>query len=219
MWFLTRSSGMVALVLLTASVALGVLTSVGWSSVRWPRFITIELHRNLSLVSMVFLAFHIATTVLDGFAPIGWLDAVLPFRSPYRPIWLGLGAVSVDLLLAVVVTSLLRRHLSYGAWRAVHWTSWLAWPVAVLHGLGTGSDSMNGWAQWIYVACAAVVVAACWWRIAVGWPAHLRPRLAALVASVLVPAIVVVWAWSGPLQHGWAKRAGTPSPPSEQGLP
>jgi sulfoxide reductase heme-binding subunit YedZ len=219
MWFLTRSSGMVALVLLTASVALGVVTSVGWNSVQFPRFVTIGVHRNLSLVSLVFLAFHVATTVVDGFAPIGWLDVVLPFRSPYRTLWLGLGALAVDVLIAVVVTSLLRRHLSYATWKAVHWTSWGAWLVAVLHGLGTGSDTMNGWAQLIYVACAAVVIAVCWWRIAVGWPAHLRPRLAALIASVLVPLIVVIWTFSGPLQHGWAQRAGTPTPSSEQVSP
>jgi sulfoxide reductase heme-binding subunit YedZ len=210
-WYVTRGSGMVALVLLTASVAIGVVTTVGWSTPRWPRFITLGVHRNVSLLAVVFLAIHIATTVVDGFAPIGWLDAVIPFRSPYRPLWLGLGAISVDLLIAIVLTSLLRRHLSYGAWRAVHWTSWAAWPVAVLHGLGTGSDSMNGWAQLVYVACAAVVLLACWWRIAVGWHAGSRQRLIALAASVLVPLAVFVWALNGPLQHGWARRAGTPS--------
>ena len=219
MWFLTRSSGMVALIFLTGSVALGVVTSVGWSSVRWPRFITIAVHRNISLIAMVLLGFHIATTVLDGYAPIGWLDAVVPFRSAYRPIWLGLGALGFDLLLAVIVTSLLRRHLSYAAWKAVHWASWAAWPLAVLHGLGTGSDSMNGWSQVIYVACAAVVIAACWWRIAVGWPAHIRPRVAALVASVLIPLLVLAWALTGPLQHGWASRADAPSVSIEQGAP
>ncbi len=219
MWFLTRSSGMVALVLLTASVVLGVVTSVRWSSVRWPRAVTVTLHRNVSLIAMVFLGFHIATTVLDSYAPIGWLDAVIPFRSAYRPIWLGLGALSLDLLLAVVVTSLVRRHLSYRVWKGVHWASWAAWPVAVLHGLGTGTDSMNGWSQVIYVACAAVVLAACWWRIAVGWPAHIRPRVAALVASVLIPLLIVGWAFIGPLQHGWASRAGGPSASTEQVAP
>jgi len=216
MWFLTRSSGLVAMILLSASVALGVVTSVGWSNVRWPRFVTLGLHRNISLVAVVILALHIATTVLDGFAPIGWLDAVVPLRSPYRPIWLGLGAVAVDLLLAVTVTSLLRRHISHAVWRTVHWTAWAAWPAAVLHGLGTGSDTMNGWAQLVYVACTAIVLAACWWRIAVGWPARLKPRVAALVASVLIPLLVIFWAVSGPLHTGWARRAGTPTQTEQQ---
>src|SRR5262249_20837033 len=145
LWYLTRGSGLIALVLFTASVALGVLNVSTWSSPRWPRFITLGFHRNVSLLAVVFLGVHIATTVLDGFAPIGWLDAVIPFRSPYRPLWLGLGALAVDLLLAIVITSLLRRHLSLTLWRAVHWTTWLAWPIAVLHGLGTGSDTTHRW--------------------------------------------------------------------------
>ena len=130
LWYLTRGSGLVALVLLTASVVLGVLEVKRWKTERWPRFITAGLHKNLSLLAVVFLGMHIATTVVDGFAPIGWLDAVLPFRSGYRPLWLGLGAVAVDLLIALVVTSLLRGRIGYRAWRAVHWVAYLTWPAA-----------------------------------------------------------------------------------------
>ena len=210
LWYLTRGSGMVALVLFTASVALGVLNVSTWSTPRWPRFITLGFHRNLALLAVAFLGVHIATTVVDGFAPIGWLDAVIPFRSPYRPLWLGLGALAVDLLLAIVITSLLRRHLSLTLWRAVHWTTWLAWPVAVMHGLGTGSDTTHRWSQLVYLACTAVVLVSGWWRIAHGWPDQLRLRTAAAVVSVLLPLAILAWTLSGPLQGGWARRAGTP---------
>jgi sulfoxide reductase heme-binding subunit YedZ len=210
LWYLTRGSGLMALVVLTGSVALGVLTTAGWWSTRWPRFVTLGLHRNLSLLAVVLLVLHIATTIVDGFAPIGWWDAIIPFHSPYRRLWLGLGAVAVDLLAAVVVTSLLRRHLNLTLWRVVHWTTWAAWPVAVLHGLGTGSDTTHRWTQFVYVGCAFVVLASAWWRIATGWPAQRRLRTAAALASVLIPLAVLVWTVDGPLQHGWARRAGTP---------
>jgi sulfoxide reductase heme-binding subunit YedZ len=210
LWYLTRGTGLVALVLLTGSVALGVTTTVGWRTPRWPRFVTLGLHRNLSLLAVAFLAVHVVSTVLDAFAPISWLDALIPFRSSYRPIWLGFGALAVDLLIAVVLTSLLRRHLSLTAWRAVHWTTWVAWPLAVIHGLGTGSDAGTSWAQAVYLGCTLAVVGACWWRIAVGWPEHRQGRVAAAVASVLVPLLVVAWTVTGPLQAGWARRAGTP---------
>jgi methionine sulfoxide reductase heme-binding subunit len=213
-WYLTRSSGFVALILLTASVALGVLAMARLRTSAWPRFVTQALHRNVSLLAVCFLGAHIATTVLDGFAPIGWLDAVVPFLSPYRPIWLGLGALALDLLIAVVVTSLIRRHIGYRAWLAVHLTSWLAWPVAVLHGLGTGSDSQTGWGQAVYVACAAVVLVACWCRLAIGWPSNAGTRILGAIASVVLPVLVVAWALAGPMQPGWAKRAGTPAAPS-----
>ena len=107
--------------------------------------------------------------MVDGFAPIGWLDAVVPFHSPYRPLWLGLGAVATDLLIALVVTSLLRGRIGYRAWRAVHWTAYACWPVALVHGLGTGTDTKLGWVLVLYLGSLLAVVAAVWWRLAEAW--------------------------------------------------
>jgi sulfoxide reductase heme-binding subunit YedZ len=214
LWYLTRGSGIVALVLLTASVVLGVLEVKRWSTERWPRFITAGLHKNLSLLAVVFLGIHIATTVVDGFAPIGWLDAVVPFRSGYRPLWLGLGAIAVDLLLALVVTSLLRARLGYRAWRIVHWAAYACWPIAMLHGLGTGSDTKLGLVLALNLGCLAAVVLAVWWRLADAWTAQVArsgAAVAAAVASVAVPLAIVAFLLAGPLQPGWARRAGTPS--------
>ena len=156
-WYLTRGMGVGALILLTASVALGVVTSVRWRSDRWPRFITAGLHRNLTLLAIAFVAVHVLATVADGYTPIGLQDAVIPFISPYRPIWLGLGAIAFDLLLALVATSLLREKIGYRMWRYVHWLAYLAWPVALVHALGTGTDARLGWMRWTGVACVAVV--------------------------------------------------------------
>jgi sulfoxide reductase heme-binding subunit YedZ len=214
LWYLTRGSGLVALVLLTASVVLGVLEVKRWKTERWPRFITAGLHKNLSLLAVVFLGIHIATTVVDGFAPIGWLDAVLPFRSGYRPVWLGLGAVAVDLLIALVVTSLLRGRIGYRAWRAVHWAAYACWPIALLHGLGTGSDTKLGLVLALNLACLAAVVFAVWWRLADAWAtqaARSGAAVAAVVASVAIPVAIVAFLLAGPLRPGWARRAGTPA--------
>jgi predicted ferric reductase len=214
LWYMTRGTGLVALVLLTASVLLGVLEVKGSSWRRWPRFVTAGLHRNLSLLAVVFLAVHIASAVVDGFAPIGWLDAVLPFHSPYRPLWLGLGAVATDLLIALVVTSLLRGRIGYRAWRAVHWAAYACWPVALVHGLGTGTDTKLGWVLALYLGSLAAVVVAVWWRLAEAWrPAVPRTDLtvAATVASVVLPLAIVAWLVAGPLRPGWSLRAGTPT--------
>ena len=145
-WYLTRGTGAVALVLLTASVLLGVLGSLRFSAgPRWPRFAIETLHRDVSLLVMVVLAVHIVTSVLDSFAPISVLNAVIPFTGTYRPLWLGFGALSFDLLVALAATSLVRRRLGYRAWRSIHWLAYASWPVAVLHGLGTGSDTKVWW--------------------------------------------------------------------------
>ena len=213
LWYLTRGTGLVALVLLTASVVLGIMETSEWSGPHWPRFLTAGLHRNISLLATAFLAVHIATAVLDGFAPIGWLDGVVPFLAGYRPLWLGLGTVAFDLMVALVITSLVRRHLGYPAWRAIHWLSYACWPLALVHGLGTGSDTSLGWVLVLSLGCLAVAALAVWWRL---WktrsatPAHPGARAVAVVASVVVPLAVVVWLFAGPLQPGWAVRAGTP---------
>ena len=116
-----------------------------FSSPRWPRFVLDSLHRNVSLLAVAFLLVHILTAVLDSFAPISLTDAIVPFGGSYRPFWLGLGAVAFDLLLAVALTSIVRRRLGYGAWRATHWLAYACWPIALLHGLGTGSDVKSTW--------------------------------------------------------------------------
>ena len=105
-WYLARGTGAVALVLLTASVVIGILGSVRFVAARWPRFAIDAVHRDVSLLVLVVLVIHIVTSVLDGFAPITLLDGVIPFNSPYRPLWLGLGTLSFDLLVAIAVTSL-----------------------------------------------------------------------------------------------------------------
>ena len=211
LWYLTRGTGVVALLLLTAGTVLGVAGSTGWRSERWPRFIVNGLHRYLTMLAMLFIVIHVVTTVWDGFAPIGLLDAVVPFRSPYRPLWLGLGAVAFDLLLAIVVTSILRARIGFRAWRAVHWFAYLSWPIALVHALGTGSDARTSWLQLLAVACTGAVAAAVLWRVrtARGGPAPVR--VGASFAAIAVPLAILVWAVGGPLSSGWAARAGTPS--------
>ena len=209
-WFLTRGTGAVALVLLTVTVALGVLGVRRTQIEGLPRFVLDGIHRNAALLAVTFLAAHIATTLLDGFAPITVLDIVLPFGSAYRPLWVGFGAVAFDLMLAITVTSLMRRRLGYGAWRATHWLAYASWPVAVLHGLGTGSDVKAHWLLLLTAACVGLMLLALLARIAYGWPAHRELRIPALGAVALVPIGLIAWLPSGPLASGWAGRAGTP---------
>ena len=211
-WYLARSTGAVSLVLLTASVVLGVLGAVRFSvAPRWPRFAIDSLHRDISLLVILLLAVHIITSVLDTLAPIRLIDSVIPFAASYRPLWMGLGALSFDLLLALVVTSLLRRRLGYPAWRAIHWLAYVSWPVAVLHGLGTGSDTKQGWMLVLTVLCVAAVLIAVWTRLA-RVPSQQAPfRGPAIVLSIVVPLGIAVFTLAGPLRSGWAKRAGTPA--------
>ena len=207
LWFATRATGLIALVLLTVTVVLGIVTSVRFASPAWPRFVTVSLHRNLSLLTITFTGLHVITTITDPFASISVVSVLIPFTSSYRRIWLGFGAVAFDLLLAVLVTSLLRTRIRPRVWRAVHWASYACWPVALVHGLGTGTDGAARWVLVITAACALAVVSAGVWRLAVGWPAHAGLRVTAAAAGAAVALATAGWAWVGPLAPGWA-RAG-----------
>lgn len=209
-WFATRSTGIAALVLLTASMVLGILTSSRYARPSLPRFVTMGIHRNVSLLVLVFLSLHIVTTVADSFAPVSWTDSLLPFAGTYRPFWLGLGALSFDLLIALTVTSLLRARLGYRTWRWVHWTSYACWPIAVMHGLGTGTDNKLPLFLIVTLGCVGSVVVTLWYRIAAGWPEHRGVRVSSAVLSVVLPVLGLGWWLGGPLQPGWALRAGTP---------
>jgi sulfoxide reductase heme-binding subunit YedZ len=205
LWFASRGTGIVCLLLLTVSVILGVVTTVRFETRQWPRFVIEGLHRNISLLILVFIAIHVATTVLDGYVSIGFIDAIVPFRSPYRTFWLGLGAVAFDLLLALAITSVVRARLGYRVWRAVHWLAYACWPIALVHGLGTGSDARVGWMVALdVVAVVAVCVAVCW-RLAATWRPGVASQWGAVAAVVVVPLGVGLWALAGPLQPGWAR--------------
>jgi hypothetical protein len=212
LWYATRATGVVSLVLLTLSLDLGILVSVRFVTERWPRFVTIGVHRNTSLLVVVFLALHIMTAVLDPYAPVGWPSLLIPFVSQYRPLWLGLGTVAFDLLLALIVTSLLRTRIGHRTWRIVHWAAYACWPVAVVHALGTGTDPKAPFILGLILVCAASVLAAGAWRLASGWPERAGIRIAAGATGAVSAVAVVAWTLSGPLASGWAARAGTPAP-------
>jgi sulfoxide reductase heme-binding subunit YedZ len=210
-WYGTRGAGLVALLLLTASLVMGVVDLSRWQSERWPRFVVDGLHRTVSLLAVAMVAIHVVTTVADGFTPIGLKDAVIPFASPYRRLWLGLGTLAFDLLLAVTLTSILRRRIGHRAWRVVHWTAYACWPLALLHGLGTGTDTPIPWTLMLTAACLLAVLIAVGWRVAAAWPSD--PRMRGLAGALGAAALLALalWVAAGPLGPNWARRAGTPA--------
>jgi methionine sulfoxide reductase heme-binding subunit len=160
LWYVNRSTGLVLLVLLTLTVLLGVLSTRGDAASRVPRFVVQALHRNLGLLTMVMLALHVTTAVLDEYVDIRWWQAFAPWELRYEPLWLALGIVSLDLLVAVVATSLVRHRLGHRAWAGVHLTTYAVWGLSLVHGLVIGTDTGAGWARWVYVGCGVVVAGA-----------------------------------------------------------
>jgi sulfoxide reductase heme-binding subunit YedZ len=164
LWFAARGAGIVSLIMLTASAVFGLVTVTRFQAAGWPRFFNYEMHRRISLLSVVFLATHILAAVFDPYLKLGLAAALVPFAASWRPLPLAFGVVSLYLVVALIATSLLRRHLSLRVWRLVHWTSYAMWPLALAHTLTAGSDASAPWMLAVEVACLLAVAGAVAWR-------------------------------------------------------
>jgi methionine sulfoxide reductase heme-binding subunit len=164
-WYASRATGIVALVLLTAVFVLGITVRLGKKLPNMPRFAGTDLHRNISLLAVVFVAVHVLTAVLDSYVHIPLLAAIVPFASGYERLWLGLGAVALDLMAAMIVTSLLRGRLNPALWRAIHLTAYLCWPVALVHSVFSSKDLRQFPMMFIVFASVVLIMAAVAWRV------------------------------------------------------
>jgi sulfoxide reductase heme-binding subunit YedZ len=176
-WAVGRGTGVMALVLFSLTMVLGLVTRRGAALPGLPRFASLVLHRNASLLGVVFLAGHVVSMVVDPYAGVSLVATVVPLTASYRPLWVGLGALALDVLAAVLVTSLLRGRIPARAWRAVHWLAYALWPLAVVHTFGSGTDAWAPWLLAVQVPCIAAVAAAGVWRVATARPAPLSLSL------------------------------------------
>jgi sulfoxide reductase heme-binding subunit YedZ len=165
LWYATRATGLMALVLLTLTMVFGMTTTTRARARNWPGFAQQEMHRRISILSVVFLGLHVLTSVMDTFVNIPLAAVVIPFTSKYQGFWVGVGAVALDLMIAVFVTSLLRERMRPATWRAVHWLAYLSWPVALAHTFGMGTDAGEGWVVVLGIVCGLSVGAALGWRL------------------------------------------------------
>jgi sulfoxide reductase heme-binding subunit YedZ len=209
-WYATRGLGTATLIVLTGTVVLGIVTATRWIGVKVPGFVAADMHRNLSLLGVFLLGAHVVTTVLDPFAHISLRDALIPVGATYRPIWLGFGVASMWVLVGVGVSSALRKRVGPRAWRLIHWAAYVSWPLAVVHGLGTGSDARAPWMIAVVASCVAAVLFALGLRLGQGRLVTLPIRVAAAIVVAFFLVVAGGWAFNGPLQSGWSARAGTP---------
>jgi len=201
LWYASRATGVVSLLLLTGVTLLGVLVNRQGRLPGLPRFAVTGLHRNLSLLAVAFVAVHVVTAVLDPYVTIGLTAIVIPFSSLYKPLWLGVGAISLDLVLALILTSLARGRISRRLWRALHWLAYLAWGSALLHSLTSSTDLHSGVLLYLAVGCADAVAGAVIWRIAqAGRDVPVEERAAATL-DMMAPRSVRPPGRRGPREH------------------
>jgi sulfoxide reductase heme-binding subunit YedZ len=177
LWALGRGTGVVALVMFTVSLVLGIMTRSGRAALGVGRFGLSELHRTAALTGTALIVLHVGALFFDPFAQLRLVDFVVPFLGSYRPIWLGLGTLAVDVLLVVTVVSLLRERVGPRVFRAVHWTTYALWPMALVHALGNGSDNGTAWLRAVAGVCTAAVGVAIAWRVSEGYVERGRVRI------------------------------------------
>jgi sulfoxide reductase heme-binding subunit YedZ len=175
LWYLSRGTGVITLLLLTLVVTLGIATRSGRPLPGLPRFAVAGVHRNASLLTVALLGVHVGTLLFDPYAQLRLVDLVLPFAGNYRPFWLGLGTLALDLLAALITTSLLRHRLGVRTWKVVHATAYAAWPLALLHALGTGTDTGTVWLRGLAVFSIVAVSVNVAWRTTTGFGSPVVP--------------------------------------------
>jgi sulfoxide reductase heme-binding subunit YedZ len=192
-WYAARAGGVVAYLLLSAVVCLGLSMSGRKTLKRWPRFALEDIHRFGGLLVGAFVAIHIATIAIDSYLPFSPASLAVPLLDRYRPLWVALGIVAAELLLALAISNHYRdRRLPYRLWRRAHYLNFAVWAAATLHGLGAGTDRNAAWLLTLYTLATGSVCGLTAWRLT---RRHGSPRLtrvapgaaaAAAVAAVLL---------------------------------
>ncbi len=206
-WETARAAGFVAYLLVTTSVAMGLVLSLKWRTGPWTRFVTTELHRFVTLLSLVFVGVHGVAVLVDPFIKFTPLEILVPLVSHYRPIWMALGIVAAYLMVAVWLSERIQKRIGYAWWRRLHYLTFLAFVLVTVHGIATGSDTRTWWALAVYGAASALVGGLLAVRLLQAGPNEDARQAWALVSVSLVAAIAV-FTWLGPLRPGWTLLAG-----------
>jgi sulfoxide reductase heme-binding subunit YedZ len=182
LWALGRGTGVVALLMFTTTLVLGIGSRSGRPFAGLGRFGLAELHRTAALTGVGLVAVHLTSLFFDPYAQLDLVDLAVPFLGSHRPLYLGLGTLAVDLLLVITVVSLLRNAVGPRVFKAVHWLTYALWPVALVHALGTGTDAGSLWLDAVAVACCSSVAATVAWRLLPSYAERGRVRVARVVA-------------------------------------
>ncbi len=199
-WYAARAGGVVAYVLLSTNVAIGLLMTGKKSMKHWPRFALEDVHRFGGILVGTFLVVHITAVAIDAYLPFSLTALIVPLVASYRPIWTALGIVAAELLLALAFTNHYRNvQISYRFWRRAHFVNFVVWGAATLHGLGSGTDRNAPWLLAIDAVAVATVCALTTWRVLRRWHPPVPLRLAP-VAAALLGVLTIVALARGPLR-------------------
>jgi sulfoxide reductase heme-binding subunit YedZ len=155
-WYLNRAGGIVAYFLLFVALSLGLSLTGGALERFLRRYRVYDFHRFVSLLALGASLLHVFIVLPDRYASFGLADLLLPFASSYRPAYMALGILSLYLIGVIILAFYLRHLVTYRGWRLIHYATFAAFMLALVHGIGAGTDTPTAWAQYLYAATAIV---------------------------------------------------------------
>jgi predicted ferric reductase len=168
-WYVTRASGIIAYLLLWFSTVLGLAVTSKYLDGMLDRIFTYDFHEFISLLAVAFTLMHILVLIVDRYLPYSIVQILVPFISPYRPFWVGIGVISFYITLLVTVTFYLRNRIGTRTFRVIHVLSLLGYLGVTLHGYYAGTDTALPTMQILYkVSGLAVLFLTIYWLVLLG---------------------------------------------------
>ena len=164
-WYTARAGGFIAYLLLWLATVWGVLMSSKMVKGKIDATLMYGIHEFLPMLAMVFAGLHALVLMGDAYIGFSLVDLLVPFAASYRPLWTGLGSVALYLSLALIASFYLKSFVSRKVWRAFHYTAFLAFGLAMVHGLMAGSDAGNPVVRWMYILTGAALLFVTLYRI------------------------------------------------------
>lgn len=175
-WYVVRVSAFLAYLALTGSVVYGLLLSTGILDRIAQRTVSFTLHQDLSGIALALALVHAAVLMIDRSVPYTPLEVAVPFSGPYRPIWVGIGQLSLALGLVVFLSFYARKRIGQKRWRSLHYLSFAAFLGATAHGLMAGTDTASSRIVVGYAVALAVVAFLLAYRIVLALGTRRTPR-------------------------------------------
>jgi hypothetical protein len=197
-WYAARGAGILAYAVLSFVVVLGTTMAGRKAFKRWPKFALEDVHRFSGLLVGTFISIHIVAVAIDSYLPFSLTSLIVPLTSVYRPLWIALGVVAGELLLALAITNHYRRTLPYSFWRKAHYVNFILWLAATLHGIGSGTDRSSPWFLALYGIATGAVVAGI--ATSLARRRLLRPAWPAALAAGAVAAALALTLGLGPFR-------------------
>lgn len=158
-WYLSRSGGIVAILLLYVSIFFGSIIRVPFLKKWLAPVESLDIHKWISVQAFFFVLIHAVVLLWDKYIGFSPKDIFVPFASSYNPEMVTLGVLAMYGILALIITSYLRKHISHAFWRAIHFLNIFVYVAAFIHAFRMGTDFQDLLVQEVFIILTGILTA------------------------------------------------------------